>query len=181
MELGRIEKTLFSFDYPEFKVSTCVTGWTYMPCGSLLNPKMCKKDIKVPCTKTKTSRFRIYILVTYPDSAEQVVRDAIDRCHDLATGVAIGIITKAATASTVVGPQATIAAAIGAIGPAAAAYGNSFYGCLAAVSMPDVIRNNIKAEIQKEDKGLTGWREYHDNRFMYSQYDIQQFFPYNYY
>ena len=165
--MASIEKDLFSFKYPEFKVSTCVTGWTNIPCGTLLHPKWCKQEIKAPCTQTKTSQFRVYVLVTYPDTVEEVVKREINRCHNIAVGVATAVIVKAATASSVVGPQATIAAAIGAIGPAAKAYGESFYACLAATSIPTVIRNQIKANLYHEDKGITGWA-YHD---IYSQYN----------
>lgn len=48
----------------------------------------------------------------------------------------------------VVGPQATIAAATGAIGSAAKAYGEASYG-------------QIKAVLNYEDKGITDWSGSH--------------------
>ncbi|WJX05715.1 hypothetical protein [Bacillus cereus] len=171
--MAKIEKNLFSFKYPEYKVTNCVTGWTWGVCGSGLNLHKCKVDIHGPCKQTKISQFRVYVLVTYPDDVEESVKKEINRCHNIAVTVATGVIIKAATASSVVGPQATIAAAIGAIGPAAKAYGSSFYGCLNTI--PVSIRDKIKASIKHEDKGLTGWRNDLE-QFTYINYD---YFPVN--
>lgn len=161
--MARIEKNIWSFKYPEFKVEKCVTGWTWVPCPTWNNPgRKCKKDIQGPCKKTKTSQFRVFVAITYPDNVGDVVKREINRCSDIALGIATGVIIKAATASSVVGPQATIAAAIGAIGPAAKAYGESFYTCLASINVSKVIRDQIKASLSHEDKAITGWREYYD-------------------
>lgn len=184
--MGVIEKDLYSFNYPEFKASMCKTGWTWVPCPTWSNPtKTCKQDINVPCTKTKTSRFRVYVRVDYPDSLEPVIRQRVQNCHVTAAGVAAGVIYTAATASNVVGPAATIAAAIGAIGPAAEAYGKSFYACLTTLNLPDAIKNNIKANLYHEDKGITDWRDYYnwndeDNSYYQNQNNYYQS-QHNYY
>ncbi|PDY79736.1 hypothetical protein [Bacillus cereus] len=171
--MGVIEKDLYSLNYPEFKAAMCKTGWTWIPCPTWSNPtKKCKQDINTPCTKTKTSRFRVYVRVDYPDSLEPVIRQRVQNCHVTAAGVAAGVIYTAATASSVVGPAATIAAAIGAIGPAAEAYGKSFYTCLTTLNLPDAIKNNIKANLYHEDKGITDWRDYYnwsDEDYIYYQ------------
>lgn len=171
--MGRIEKNIWSFKYPEFKVDTCVTGWTWVPCPTWKNPgRKCKKDIMGPCKKTKTSQFRIFVLIIYPDTVEEVVRREINKCADVALGVATSVIVDAATASSVVGPQATIAAAIGAIGPAAKAYGESFYTCLTNINVSQVIRDHIKVDLKYETKGITGWREYYDEP-IYNEYIVE--------
>ncbi|MCB2362358.1 hypothetical protein [Clostridium estertheticum] len=98
--MARIEKNIWSFKYPEFKFETCVTGWTWVPCPIWSNPgRMCKKDIIGPCKKTKTSQFRVFVAITYPDNVGDVVKREINRCGDIALGVATGVIIKAATAS----------------------------------------------------------------------------------
>ena len=142
---------------------------------------MCKQYIPGICKKTKTSQFRVFVAITYPDNVGDVVKREINRCSDIALGVATGIIIKAATASSVVGPQATIAAAIGAIGPAAKAYGGSFYACLARTSVSQGIRDQIKASLSYGNKAITGWRGYYDESMyerysyepMYSEYDVE--------
>ncbi|MCB2295759.1 hypothetical protein LGK95_19985 [Clostridium algoriphilum] len=171
--MAKVEKNIWSFKYPEFQFEKCVTGWTWFPCPTLREPgRMCKKNIQGLCKKTKTSQFRVFVKITYPDNVGDVVKREINRCSDIALGVATGIIIKAATASSVVGPQATIAAAIGAIGPAAKAYGASFYACLARTSVSQVIRDQIKASLSHEDKAITGWRGYYDEP-MYDGYSYE--------
>ena len=162
-----MERDLWSFEYPEFKTETCVTGWTYMPCPTWSNPgRMCKQDITGICTKTKTSRFRVYVRIEYPDSAEAWIREQIDKCHYAGAEAAATVIIEAATASSVVGPVATISAAIASIPAAAEAYGKAFYGCIEAIQLSQVYKDLINATIHHEDKGITDWRQY-DSRQQY--------------
>lgn len=158
--MGVFIKDLFSFNYPEFKTEKCVTGWTWSLCPSLSNPtKKCKQNIYGLCTKTKTSRFRIYAKADYPNSVDDYVKKQIEKCHLAAAGVAANIIYSAATASGVVGPQATIVAAVGAIPAAAEGYSKSFYSCINTLQLSNAAKDLIKVKIHKEDKGLTDWRE----------------------
>ncbi|QHZ46984.1 hypothetical protein [Bacillus sp. NSP9.1] len=156
--MATLDKTLFSFEYPEFMASTCVTGWTYVPCPTWQNPgRMCRQDITAPCMKTRTSRFRVYAYVRYPDTLEEVVRSEIQRCHLIAAAVATNVVYTAATASSVVGPQATIAAAIGAIPGALEAYLQSFWNCLTSLNLSDVIKRQIEIDVRRETVRLTDW------------------------
>ncbi|MCB7160419.1 hypothetical protein LI071_07040 [Bacillus subtilis] len=153
-----LDKTLFSFEYPEVMATTCVTGWTYIPCPTWSRPgRMCRQDIVLPCVKTRRSRFRVYAYLRYPDTFEDVVRSEIERCHLIAAGVATNIVYAAATASSVVGPQATIAAAVGAIPPALEAYIQSFWNCLTSLNLSDVVRRQFEADIKQETVRITDW------------------------
>ncbi|MBO3284761.1 hypothetical protein [Paenibacillus polymyxa] len=154
-----MQKNLFTFEYPEFKVTTCVTGWTNVPCPTFTNPgRMCKQDIKLPCTQTRKSRFRVYAEVIYPESLEAVVRREVEQCHLTASGLATETIYAAATASSVVGPQATISAAIGAIPAALKVYMESFTSCIKGINMSDTLRREIKADIKRSTTVISDWR-----------------------
>lgn len=159
----------------------CVTGWTWFLCPSMSNPfKKCKKEITVPCKKTRTSLFRFYVLIQYPDSADKFVRDELDRCHKIATAVAVGVITDAIVKASAAGPAAAVTAAIGSLGLAARAYIDSYYACL--TNVPPMIRNQIKLSFEQETKKLTDWRgEY--TGFTYDPYSYQPmyyYYPYSY-
>lgn len=156
--MATLDKTLFSLDFPEFMASTCVIGWTYMPCPTIPNPgRMCRQDIMGPCMKTRKSKFRVYAYLRYPETLEEVVGSEIQRCHLIASGVATNIIYTAATASTVVGPQATIAAAIGSVPAALRAYIDSFWNCLTSLNLSDVVKRQIDMDVKYETKRLTDW------------------------
>jgi hypothetical protein len=155
---GHYEKNLFSFEYPEFKVTTCVSGWTWVPCPIWSNPgRTCKQEIKTPCTQTRKSRFRVYAKATYPETLEEAVKREIERCHLAAAAVATSVVYSAATASSVVGPQATIAAAIGSIPAALRAYLDSFLKCIQGLNISDALKNQIKADIKHETKKISDW------------------------
>lgn len=168
--MGQINKTLYSFDYPEFKVGTCVTGWTWIPCGPLWHPKKCKQEIKSPCKKTRTSRFRVYVLVTYPDSAEPVIEREIQRCHEQSVGAAIAVIATAVSGSSVGTPAAMMEAAIAATPSAAQEYGRTFWQCITNISASDVIKREIKAVLNHETIKLSDWREYYDEYYSYQEF-----------
>ena len=151
-------RNLYSFDYPEFKADICVTGWTWVPCPTWSNPgRVCKQEIQTPCMKTRTSRFRVYVEVVYPENLEEFVKREIDRCHIIASGIATDVIYTAATASSVVGPEATITAAIAAIPAAAKAYGNSFWNCLSTFSLSDAVKRQINASLNHDTAKINDW------------------------
>ncbi|MCD1261778.1 hypothetical protein B5M42_023560 [Paenibacillus athensensis] len=157
---GRYEKTLFSFEYPEFKMATCVTGWTWIPCPTLSNPgRKCKQEIKMPCSKTRKSRFRVYAEVTYPATLEEAIKREIENCHLIAAGIATSVVVDAASASSVVGPQATIAAAIGAIPAALRAYLDSFVKCIEGLNVSDAVKREIKADVKHGTTVVSDWRD----------------------
>ncbi|MDA2180102.1 hypothetical protein PDN34_26420 [Bacillus cereus] len=156
--MATLTKSLFSFDYPEVKATTCAGGWTWIPCPTLSNPgKMCKQHYNVPCTQKRTSRFGVYADLTYPASVEEFIRKEIERCHLIASAAAGNVIYGAATASSVVGPEATIAAAIGAIPLAAKTYGESFWGCLQSFNLTDALKRQINGSIRHETHKLNDW------------------------
>ncbi|MGL4912150.1 MAG: hypothetical protein ACRC3Y_06920 [Romboutsia sp.] len=159
--MGQIIKTLYSIDYPEVKTQTCVTGWTWIPCPTATNwTKQCKQEIKAPCVKTKTSRFRVYVRLTYPDTLQDAIKRQIDSCHAVAFGIASGIIISAATAPAITGPQSAIAAAIAAVPAAAKAYSDSFYTCLTTYNISSAIKNQIKGNIIYDTVTIKDWRKY---------------------
>ncbi|WP_099468314.1 hypothetical protein [Konateibacter massiliensis] len=157
--MAREEKTLFSFDYPEIKADMCVTGWTKVPCPTLRNPgRTCRQDIKTPCTKRRTSRFRVYAYVTYPDNLEEAVKKQIDECHKVGVAAATTIVYSAATASSLATPVAQMSAAIASIPAALQAYGKAFWGCITSLSITDAIRNQIKYDITHQTFSLSDWK-----------------------
>lgn len=156
---GVMQKDLFSFDYPEFKVAMCVTGWTNVPCPTWSNPgRMCRQDIKLPCTQTRKSKFRVYAEVVYPESLESAVKSELERCHLTASALATNVVYAAATASSVIGPAATISAAVGSIPAALKTYLESFSSCIKGIGLSDALRRQIKADIKKSDKVISDWR-----------------------
>lgn len=156
--MGRYEKNLFSFDYPEFKGDTCKTGWTYVPCPTWSNPtRTCRQDIKTPCIKRRTSRFRVYAYVTYPDSVEDYVKKEIEHCNLIAAGAATTVITLAVSSSAAATPAAQISAAAAAIPAAVEAYSKSFWSCITSFSISSSIGRQIKYDIVKQTYKLNDW------------------------
>lgn len=155
--MATLTKSLFSFDYPEFKMETC-EGWTWVPCPTWSNPtRTCKKSYPVPCKKTRTSNFKVYAELTYPASVEEFIRKEIERCHQIAAGAAGDVIYAAATAPSVVGPEATIAAAIGAIPVAAKTYGETFWNCLQSFNLNDALKRQINGSIKHDTHKINDW------------------------
>lgn len=151
------EKTIFSLPYPEFKADKCKQYYNY-PCPTLTNPgRTCRGWTWSACTKTKLSELRIYAKVEYPDTAEEVVKKHINNCHLVASGFAAKVIYAAATAPALGTPAAQAAAAIAAVPAAAKAYGDSFWKCLTGISIPGVIKSNIKAKIAWERRTIRDW------------------------
>ncbi|WP_217558744.1 hypothetical protein [Paenibacillus sp. GbtcB18] len=174
---GRYEKTLFSFEYPEFKAATCVTGWTWVPCPTWSNPgRTCKQEIKLPCTQTRKSRFRVYAEATYPETLEEAVKREIERCHLIAAGLAANVVYSAATASSVVGPQATITAAIGSIPAALQVYLKSFLECLEGLNISDALRRQIKGDIKHATNKISDWRVSNAGLIAYTSNNIDPYY-----
>ncbi|MEB2280093.1 hypothetical protein LAV73_08795 [Lysinibacillus xylanilyticus] len=155
--MATLTKTLFSFNYPEFKGEMC-EGWTWKPCPTTTNlTRTCKMSYPVPCQKTRTSNLKVYAELTYPASVEKFIRKEIERCHKIASGAAGHVIYAAATAPSVVGPEATIAAAVGAIPVAAKTYGETFWKCLQSLNLTDALKRQIKGSIKHNTHKINDW------------------------
>lgn len=199
--MGRLEKNLFSIDYPEVKGDMCVTGWTWSLCPTMQNPgRKCKQEIKTPCFKRRTSNYRLYVYLDYPDSADAVVRHMINRCHLMASGAAINVIHAAVVGSTAGSPAAQIAAAAGAIPVALSTYGQTFWKCLTNFTISQTIKDNIKYDITSETKTVSPWRidefgfnvnpydviaydvnRYDVNHYQINPYDVNPYYDNPYY
>lgn len=152
-----LTKQLFSLDYPELKMRE--EGWTWVPCPTRNNlTKMCKKSYQVPYKRT--SNFKVYAELTYPDSVEKSIKKEIERCHEIAAGAAGYVIYGAATAPSVVGgPPATIAAAIGAIPVAAKTYGETFWKCLQFLNLTAALKRQINGSIKHKTHKINDWHK----------------------
>ncbi|BCA37451.1 hypothetical protein BwiPL1_58330 (plasmid) [Bacillus wiedmannii] len=152
-----LRKTIFQLEYPEVKKDTCVTGWTYVPCGSLWHPKMCKQNITLPCVKSRKSKFEVYAKLVHPESVEGFLKKEIERCHYIAAGVASNFVYAAATASGIVGPEATIGAAVGAVPGAVKIYLGSFWACIKSFNLSDALKRQINGDVKYETHKLSNW------------------------
>lgn len=138
-------------------MGTC-EGWTWFSCPTLSNPtRTCKKSSPIPCKKTRTSNFKVYAELIYPANVEKSIRKEIERCHKIAAGAAAYVIYAAATAPSVVGPEATIAAAIGAIPVAAKTYGETFWKCLQFLNLTDALKRQINGSIKHKTHKINDW------------------------
>ncbi|MCY9549592.1 hypothetical protein [Lysinibacillus xylanilyticus] len=85
------------------------------------------------------------------------MKDFIKKCHQIGALAAGKVIYVAATASSVVGPEATITAAIGAFPLAAKTYGEVFWNCLQCFNLADALSRQINGSIRHDTHKINDW------------------------
>ena len=151
---GEILKEIFSAgNIPELKASTC-TKSVRVPCPTTTNPfRMCNKNVSYPCIYKRTSTYKVYLRVRYPDTIDQEARKLLQNCVNIATGVALKVL-----ATEMPGAISTGGAAVAAVvAKAYTAFQASFTSCISGISVLSVIKGSIKTEIYQKMEPKTDW------------------------